>query len=261
MMAGADEPATLSGLCQPMAIAMVSGLKTSIRVWSKSDARQTHQEDCGVVDGGRNPDGVDEVVDGGARRREMGESGGGKDGGGGGSLNGAPRTDAHPAKGETRDSRKKGVGSLSWGWLQGCPEAHGPRWKDGGGQVKPLARRRPRWLVVGKPLPVLVGCSGSRLSWGGARVNGQPASQQWVGKNRRRVCWSALGNRQVVPLGGRHECRIRGRYPDSSNIEVLRRVTSGLCMENCWYMSSPVQVVGRYYKPGDSKQGRQDILR
>ena len=31
MMAGADEPATLSGFCQPMAMAMVSELKTSIQ--------------------------------------------------------------------------------------------------------------------------------------------------------------------------------------------------------------------------------------
>jgi hypothetical protein len=31
MMAGADEPATLSGFCQPMAIAMVWELKTSIQ--------------------------------------------------------------------------------------------------------------------------------------------------------------------------------------------------------------------------------------
>lgn len=31
MMAGADEPATLSGLCQPMAIAMVSMLIASIQ--------------------------------------------------------------------------------------------------------------------------------------------------------------------------------------------------------------------------------------
>lgn len=31
MMAGADEPATLSGLCQPMAIAMVAGVGTSVQ--------------------------------------------------------------------------------------------------------------------------------------------------------------------------------------------------------------------------------------
>jgi hypothetical protein len=35
MMAGADEPATLSGLCQPMAMAMVSVLKTSIQGCSR----------------------------------------------------------------------------------------------------------------------------------------------------------------------------------------------------------------------------------
>lgn len=31
MMAGAEEPATLSGFCQPMAMAMVSVLRTSIQ--------------------------------------------------------------------------------------------------------------------------------------------------------------------------------------------------------------------------------------
>lgn len=31
MMAGADEPATLSGFCQPMAIAMVTEVRTSIQ--------------------------------------------------------------------------------------------------------------------------------------------------------------------------------------------------------------------------------------
>lgn len=31
MMAGADEPATLSGFCQPMAIAMVSRLSPSVQ--------------------------------------------------------------------------------------------------------------------------------------------------------------------------------------------------------------------------------------
>jgi hypothetical protein len=44
MIAGADEPATLSGFCQPMAIAMVSVLETSIQDWRESDGEQTHGE-------------------------------------------------------------------------------------------------------------------------------------------------------------------------------------------------------------------------
>jgi hypothetical protein len=42
MIAGADEPATLSGLCQPMAIAMVSELKPSVHgnCYCNGDARR-----------------------------------------------------------------------------------------------------------------------------------------------------------------------------------------------------------------------------
>jgi hypothetical protein len=41
MMAGADEPATLSGFCQPMAMAMVSVLKSSIQGLEVSRAKDS----------------------------------------------------------------------------------------------------------------------------------------------------------------------------------------------------------------------------
>lgn len=68
MIAGADEPATLSGLCQPMAIAMVSKLGLSIhgKGWCEGDVRRSE-------DPGRRPfQAMNEAPVG--ERRERGDS-------------------------------------------------------------------------------------------------------------------------------------------------------------------------------------------
>lgn len=55
MMAGADEPATLSGLCQPMAMAMVTVFEQSIQGFRRCDAlsrRGGRRDERGFDDGG-----------------------------------------------------------------------------------------------------------------------------------------------------------------------------------------------------------------
>lgn len=57
MIAGADEPATLSGLCQPMAMAMVTVLEKSIQGFRRCDAlsRRGGRREQRRFDGGGSP--------------------------------------------------------------------------------------------------------------------------------------------------------------------------------------------------------------